>query len=111
MFANNRIGCETLLATRIHALLFYSSTRPLYADPLKLDAFYDQIRKVFLLFGRSAELIKLGDSAINKSIKSAFEKILKVLESKQVPNQGTAWITLCEVVLHVAKRVSCDEDI
>lgn len=86
-------------------MLYYSTTRVLYTDPLKLDAFYDQTRKVFLLFGRHAEPSKMSEMQINQKINEVFEDVAEVLETKGVQNHGSVWIALCEVVLHVAKRV------
>lgn len=48
----------------------------------------------------------MSDSEINENIKGVFESIVEVLETKGVQKEGNVWITLCEVVLHVAKRVS-----
>lgn len=48
----------------------------------------------------------MSDSEINQKIKGVFESIVEVLETKGVQKEGNVWITLCEVVLHVAKRVS-----
>lgn len=35
-----------------------------------------------------------------------FEEVLGALEAKKAKREGQAWTTLCEVVMHIAKRVS-----
>lgn len=97
---------EILLMIRSRALLFFATSRPLFAAPEKLDAFYDQTRKVLLLFGRQAEQKKLDETKINEGVKSVFEEVLTVLEARKAQTESKAWHTLCEVVLHIAKRVS-----
>jgi hypothetical protein len=97
---------STLLHLRSRALLCYATTSTLYSAQEKLDAFYDQTRKVLLLYGRQAEQQKVGETLINEGVKSVFEEVLGVLEKKEAKRKGSAWTTLCEVVMHIAKRVS-----
>lgn len=97
---------ESLIFLRSRALLSYAYTRPLYSEPTKLEAFYEQTRKVLLLYGRRAEELNAGELVINEQVKKTFKEILEVLEEKEVKKEGAAWVTLCEVVLHIAKRVS-----
>lgn len=96
---------DVLLSLRSRALLFFATTRPLYAEQAKLDAFYDQTRKVLLLFGRRSEEKQAGETKINEGVKRIFEEVVEVLVQKQAKMEGKAWVTLCEVVLHIAKRV------
>lgn len=70
-----------------------------------MEAFYDQLRKVILLFGRQAEQTELGDVDINARIKFGFETVVHAVQAKGGRMEGKAWLALCEVVLHVAKRV------
>ena len=48
----------------------------------------------------------MSEAEINEKIKTVFESIVQVLGRKGVQTEGSVWITLCDVVLHVAKRVS-----
>lgn len=96
---------DVLLSLRTRALQYYLLTSMLYTNPLKLDAFYDQTRKTFLLYGRHAEGIKLSAADINARITPEFERLARTLVTKATANEGKAWVALCEVVLHVAERV------
>lgn len=95
-----------MIHLRSRALLFYASTRPLYLDSTKLEAFYEQSRKVLLLYGRRAEELQVGELKINETVKGVFKEIVVVLDGQKVRKEGKAWRTLCEVGLHIAKRVS-----
>lgn len=97
---------STLLHLRSRALLCYATTSTLYSAQEKLYAFYDQTRKVLLLYGRQAEQQKVGETLINEGVKGVFEEVLGALEKKEAKREGQAWTTLCEVVMHIAKRVS-----
>ncbi|ORY92414.1 peptidase family C50-domain-containing protein [Leucosporidium creatinivorum] len=95
---------STVLHLRSRALLCYATTSTLYSAQEKLDAFYDQTRKVLLLYGRQAEQQKVGETLINEGVKGVFEEVLAVLQAKEAKREGQAWTTLCEVVMHIAKR-------
>ncbi|BGP62219.1 separin protein [Rhodotorula toruloides] len=100
---------DDLLIVRTHALMFYSSTSALSSsNPDKLSAFYDQVRKTVLLYGRAAEQAGYTEVRIGEGVKEAFESIVGELERRGLlevgKNGGAKWRELCEVVLHIARR-------
>lgn len=90
---------------RAQSLFIFATTRTLLASQDKLDMFYDQSRKVLLLFGRQAEKLGTGEKSINDGVKSVFDQVLAVLVARDAAREGKAWVALCEVVIHIAKRV------
>ena len=99
---------EVLVSTRIYALLCYASTSAL-ASPDKLSAFHDQLRKVLLLYGRAAEALGYSAPKIGAEVKRAFERVVGELERQGLlggaAREDRKWRELCEVVLHIARRV------
>ena len=99
---------EVLVSARIYALLCYASTSAL-ASPDKLSAFHDQLRKVLLLYGRAAEALGYSALTIGAEVKRAFERVVGELERQGLlggaAREDRKWRELCEVVLHIARRV------
>jgi glutamyl-tRNA reductase len=93
------------LTLRLGALLLYGTTRTLSHAQDKLESYLDQARKILLLFGRQLESQKAGETEINDGVKAAFERIHDGLQQRKIELRGKAWSSLCEVVLHIAKRV------
>lgn len=96
------------MTVRIYALLCYASTSALSA-PDKLAAFHDQLRKVLLLYGRAAESQRYSAPKIGAEVKDAFERVVEELERRgllsETAREDKKWRELCEVVLHIARRV------
>jgi separase len=102
---------QDLLDVRIHALELYATTSALVPGALdKLSAFFDQVRKTLLLYGRSAEKAASSPVKISEAVRGAFDRILEALEKRgllgQEAKSSERWRELCEVVLHIARRVS-----
>ncbi|KAL8280628.1 hypothetical protein RQP46_006951 [Phenoliferia psychrophenolica] len=95
---------ESLLAVRSQALLAFATTRSLVATPEKLDAFLDQTRKVLLLYGRQAEKLSMSLQVVGEAVVRIFDLVLVELKKKDAAREGKAWIALCEVVIHIARR-------
>ncbi|GAA5868801.1 hypothetical protein JCM1840_005124 [Sporobolomyces johnsonii] len=100
------VAPEILLTLRTHALLYYSTTSALAPSSDKLPAFHDQLRKILLLYGRSAEAAPYSYSPMKvcSAVKDAFETVVGRLEGKGVRCEGARWGEVCDVVLHIAKR-------
>ncbi|GAA5908652.1 hypothetical protein JCM5296_006001 [Sporobolomyces johnsonii] len=100
------VAPEILLTLRAHALLYYSTTSALAPSSDKLPAFHDQLRKLLLLYGRSAEAAPYSYSPMKvcSAVKDAFETVVGRLEGKGVRCEGARWGEVCDVVLHIAKR-------
>lgn len=98
------------MSLRFEALLFYATSRPLYVDEGKLDLFYDQARKVLVIYGRQAERNKLSPTKVNAAVKDVFLPLLQAVEERRGKTQGKYWIELCEVALRVAEKVSPTSD-
>ncbi|GAA5830726.1 hypothetical protein JCM11251_001054 [Rhodosporidiobolus azoricus] len=122
---------EVLLILRTYALLCYSTLSPLSSSPSpivsscrsptlaspspppadKLCAFYDQLRKILLLYGRSAEALGRSEREIGEKVKDAFESVVKECERRGVTGtrdgkEGAKWRELGDVVLHIARRAN-----
>lgn len=102
---------QDLLDVRMHALELYATTSALVSGELdKLSAFLDQVRKTLLLYGRSAEKAASNYVKISEAVRGAFDRILEALEKRgllgQEAKSSERWRELCEVVLHIARRVS-----
>ncbi|GAA5940472.1 hypothetical protein JCM1841_001027 [Sporobolomyces salmonicolor] len=100
------VAPEILLTLRAHALLYYSTTSALAPSSDKLPAFHDQLRKLFLLYGRSAEAAPYSYSPtkVCSAVKEVFATVVERLEGKSVRCEGERWGEVCDVVLHIAKR-------
>ena len=79
----------------------------MYAAPDKLAAFHDQTRKVLLLYGRMSEQAGVSELVIHTHVKTTFELVMDAVRRRggDVGMEGDKWTALCEVVLHIAKRV------
>lgn len=100
-----------MLDVRIHALELFASTSALGPAALdKLSAFFDQVRKTLLLFGRAAEKTSSSPIQISEGVRQAFDRILGALGRRDLLNDvaktSERWRELCDVVLHIARRVS-----
>ncbi|GAA5982183.1 hypothetical protein JCM10908_004771 [Rhodotorula pacifica] len=118
MFGSVTKGCagadgeadpQDLLDVRIHALEIYSTTSTLAPTALdKLSAFFDQVRKTLLLFGRATEKASASPTRISEGVRGAFDRIVEALERRDLLSQeakgSERWQELCEVVLHIARR-------
>ncbi|GAA5958016.1 hypothetical protein JCM21900_004746 [Sporobolomyces salmonicolor] len=100
------VAPEILLTLRAHALLYYSTTSALAPSSDKLPAFHDQLRKLLLLYGRSAEAAPYSYSPtkVCSAVKEVFATVVERLERKSVRCEGERWGEVCDVVLHIAKR-------
>lgn len=87
--------------------MLYATTHALSSGQDKLDSFLDQARKVLLLHGRQLELKQASETEINDGTKASFERLHDALQHRGIALSGKAWTGLCEVVLHIAKRVRC----
>ncbi|GAA5956273.1 hypothetical protein JCM8115_001674 [Rhodotorula mucilaginosa] len=107
--ADTEADAQDLLDVRIHALELYATTSALVPGALdKLSAFFDQVRKTLLLYGRSAEKAASSPVKISEAVRGAFDRILEALEKRgllgQEAKSSERWRELCEVVLHIARR-------
>lgn len=99
-----------LLDVRVNALEVYATTAALSPSSLdKLSAFLDQVRKTLLLFGRAAEKVSSTPVQISEGVRAGFERIVRALERKGLLSEEVKatprWRELCDVVLHIARRV------
>lgn len=101
--ADSFASADDLLLLRSQALRWFATSRALRDDPAKLASFWDQLRKVLLQYGRQAEAGGVSEVRIGERVKGVFEEVLAAVE---VGREGKCWRELCEVVMHVAKRVS-----
>ena len=95
-------GPDELLLLRSRALLWYATSGPLRNDPAKLASFYDQARKVLLLYGRQAEASKFSEVRINDAVKRTFEEVVDAMGD--AGRDCKTWRELCDVAQHIAKR-------
>jgi hypothetical protein len=90
--------------------LYYSTTSALSnSNADKLSAFHDQVRKTVLLYGRAAEQVGYTEIRIGDGVKRAFESVVAALGRRDLvtagKDGGPKWRELCDVVLHIARRV------
>ncbi|GAA5874618.1 hypothetical protein JCM3774_004663 [Rhodotorula dairenensis] len=107
--ADAEVDAQDLIDVRIHALELYASTSALGPGaPDKLSAFFDQVRKTLLLFGRAAEKASSSPIRISEGVRLAFDRIIGALGRRDLlsdeAKRSERWRELCDVVLHIARR-------